>query len=187
MDESGAGSEAELAGRLRERDPNALAAIYDRYGRAAYSLFLRITRDSNAAEDLVQELFIRVWNRARDFDAKKGALGVWLLAIARNMALDHVRSADVKFAARLRPLDRIDPLRFALRAGASDSAVDCSRAISASKLNDNERRVLELAYFEGLSQSEIAARINQPLGTVKSWTRSALDRLRSAVRASNSK
>lgn len=128
MDESGAGSEAELAGRLRERDPNALAAVYDRYGKIAYSLFLRITHDSNAAEDLVQELFIRVWNRARDFDAKKGALGVWLLSIARNMAIDHTRSADVKFAARLRPLDQVNPLRFALRASTPDSAVDCYQA-----------------------------------------------------------
>ncbi|MGH9773223.1 MAG: sigma-70 family RNA polymerase sigma factor [Candidatus Acidiferrales bacterium] len=171
--------------QLRRRNPDALAAAYDRYGKPAYSLFLRITRDSNAAEDLVQELFIRVWNRAREFDAKKGALGVWILTIARNMAINHIHSADVKFAARLRSLDHVDPLRLAQCANSPETAVDCSRAISASNLNENERKVLELAYFEGLSQSEIAARMNQPLGTVKSWTRSALDRLRAAVRAGN--
>jgi RNA polymerase sigma-70 factor (ECF subfamily) len=180
--ESQNGSEAELADQLRGRDPKALAAIYDRYGKLAYSLFLRITRDRSAAEDLVQELFIRVWNRVREFDASKGSLGVWILAIARNMAIDHIRSADVKFAARLRPLDHVDPLRFARAGSASESAVDYAKAVTASHLNDNERKVLELAYFEGLSQSEIAARINQPLGTVKTWTRSAFDRLRAALR-----
>ncbi|MGH9584069.1 MAG: sigma-70 family RNA polymerase sigma factor, partial [Bryobacteraceae bacterium] len=173
MSQSGHESEAELIEQLQGRDPQALAAAYDRYGKPAYSIFLRITRDRNAAEDLVQELFIRVWNHARDFDTKKGALGVWILSIARNMAIDHTRSADVKFAARLRSLDHVDPLRLAPRASPSESIIDCSRAISASHLNDNERKVLELAYFEGLSQSEIAARLNQPLGTVKSWTRSA--------------
>ncbi|MGH9620132.1 MAG: sigma-70 family RNA polymerase sigma factor [Bryobacteraceae bacterium] len=187
VDEFGSGSEAEWVEQLRKRDPKALGAAYDRYGKPAYSLFLRITRDPNAAEDLVQELFIRVWNRAREFDAQRGAFGVWILSIARNMAIDHTRSADVKFAARLRSLDHVDPLRFALRDDPTEPLIDCSRAISASHLNDNERRVLELAYFEGLSQSEIAARINQPLGTVKSWTRSALDRLRTAVRTDNKK
>ncbi|MGH9655566.1 MAG: sigma-70 family RNA polymerase sigma factor [Bryobacteraceae bacterium] len=186
MGGSGYESESEWVEQLQKRDSRALGAAYDRYGKAAYSLFLRVTRDPNAAEDLVQELFMRVWNRARDFDAKKGAPGVWILSIARNMAIDYTRSADVKFAARLRSLDHVDPMRFARR-DAADSAIDCSRAISASALKDNERKVLELAYFEGLSQSEIAARIDQPLGTVKSWTRSALERLREAVRADRKK
>lgn len=187
MGEPGNGSEAELARRLRERDSNALAAVYDRYGKLVYSLFLRITRDPSAAEDLVQELFLRVWNHASDFDPQRGALGIWILSIARNMAVDYTRSADVKFAARLRSLDHTDPLPLALHANSAEPIVECSQAISASHLNDNERRVLELAYFEGLSQSEIAARMNQPLGTVKSWTRSALDRLRAAVRAGGKK
>ena len=181
MAEAESGSEAELIERLRGRDPKALAAAYERYGKSVYSLFLRITHNQSTAEDLAQELFLRIWNRAREFDAGKGSLGVWILAIARNMAIDHVRSADAKFTARLRPLDAINPLRFADAANSSETTLDCSRVIKESRLNENERTVLELAYFEGLSQSEIASRINQPLGTVKSWTRSALDRLRAAT------
>lgn len=169
--------------QLRSRDPAGLATAYDRYGKLAYSLFLRTTRDRTAAEDLVQELFIRVWNRAGNFDPAKGSFGTWILAIARNMAIDHARSADAAFKARLCSLEVVDPERFARSASAPESVIDCAKAITASKINDNERRVLELAYFEGLSQSEIAARMNQPLGTVKSWTRSGLERLRAAIQS----
>ena len=177
-------ADSELIQRLQHRDPEALASAYDRYGRIAYSLFVRITRDQSAAEDLVQELFIRLWNRARDFDASKGALGVWILAIARNMAIDHVRSAQARFAARSHSLDRIDRLCLSSNPGDPVSRIDTVRAVKAAFgiLNANERQVIELAYFEGFSQSEIAARIHEPLGTVKSWMRSALSRLRMAVK-----
>src|SRR3954449_7956168 len=102
---SDSSSELALIEQLRQRDPGALEAAYDRYSAVVYSLFLRITRDQSVAEDLVQELFIRVWSRARSFDSSKGALGVWILSIARNMAIDHVRSAQARFATRLRPIE----------------------------------------------------------------------------------
>ncbi|HMJ62283.1 MAG TPA: sigma-70 family RNA polymerase sigma factor, partial [Bryobacteraceae bacterium] len=98
--------EAELVEKLRNGDPDGLAAVYDRYGKIAYSVFVRITHDQSAAEDLVQELFLRLWNRRREFDATRGALGAWLLSIARNMAIDYVRSAQAKFQSRLRPIDQ---------------------------------------------------------------------------------
>src|ERR1700748_3103059 len=83
----------ELVARLPRRDPQALAALYDRYGRIVYSLILRVVRDSGIAEDLVQETFLRIWNRVQGFDAQKGAVAPWLLAVARNRAIDYVRSA----------------------------------------------------------------------------------------------
>ena len=176
-------ADAELIRRLRNRDPEGLAAVYDRYGQAAYSLFLRITHDQSAAEDLVQELFIRVWNRGREFDSSRGTLGVWILAIARNMAIDHVRSAQARFSLRLRPIQHIDQLAMAAHASEPETAIDRTRAVNAafSDLNFNEKRVLELAYFEGFSQTEIAERLKEPLGTVKSWTRSALSRMRRVI------
>src|ERR1051326_3843560 len=85
--------DAELARRLQQRDPRALAELYDRYSRLVYSLILRIVRDGGIAEDLVQETFLRVWNRAQGFDAQKGSIGPWLLAVARNRAIDYLRSA----------------------------------------------------------------------------------------------
>ncbi|MGA2592306.1 MAG: sigma-70 family RNA polymerase sigma factor, partial [Bryobacteraceae bacterium] len=82
----------ELALRLQRRDPRAMAELYDRYGRLVYALVVRIVRDGGIAEDLVQETFLRVWNRVQGFDAEKGALGPWLLAVARNRAIDYLRS-----------------------------------------------------------------------------------------------
>ncbi len=182
-------ADSELIGRLRNRDPQGLAAAYDRYGHAAYSLFVRITHDQSAAEDLVQELFIRLWNRGREFDSSRGTLGVWILSIARNMAIDHVRSAQARFATRLRPIEHLEHLSMAANTSQPESSIDRSRTVSAgfADLTFNERRVLELAYFEGFSQSEIAERLKEPLGTVKSWTRSALSRMRRVIQEGGAK
>ncbi|MGI8959308.1 MAG: RNA polymerase sigma factor [Bryobacteraceae bacterium] len=78
---------------------------YDRYACLAYSLFFHITRNQSSAEDLIQELFMRVWTHARRFDSSKGSLGVWILSVARNMAIDHLRSAHARFTMRLRPVE----------------------------------------------------------------------------------
>ena len=173
----------ELIQGLQQRDPAALATAYDRYGQVVYSLFLRITRDQSAAEDLVQELFIRVWNNVRHFDAAKGSFGVWILSIARHMAIDHVRSAQSRFATKLRPLEDAERVRSNAEGSTQESILDQIRTVSAafSYLNFNQKRVLELAYYEGFSQTEIAERLNEPLGTVKSWMRSGLSKLRTAV------
>jgi len=177
-------ADLELIERIKKRDPDGLAAAYDRYASIAFSLFFRITRDRAVSEDLLQELFIRIWNRCRDFDPEKGALGVWIISIARNMGIDYVRSAQARFKTRLRPIDHVDPLHFLQRGAEPESIIDRQRTVSAAltNLSANEKRVLELAYFEGFSQSEIAARLEEPLGTVKSWMRSGLGRLRSAMK-----
>ncbi len=178
-------AEGELIEKLHARDADAIAVAYDRYGHLAYSLFVRVTRDQSTAEDLVQELFLRVWNKARDFDPNKGTLGVWILSIARNIAIDHVRSAQARFQTRLRSIDQTDQLSFSYKPKEPESIIDSARAVrqAFSELNSNQRRVLEMAYFEGFSQSEIAAQLQEPLGTVKSWMRSAMGRLRIAVKA----
>ena len=179
-------TDAELISELREHNPKALEAVYDRYGPIAYSLFVRITREQTTAEDLVQELFLRVWNRAHDFDATKGSLGVWIVSIARNMAIDHLRSASARFATRLRPLEQAEQAQVSARSNDSESLIDQVRVVRAAfeQLTLDQKKVLELAYFEGFSQSEIASRLNEPLGTVKTWMRSALARLRTAMKGS---
>ncbi|HMJ63134.1 MAG TPA: sigma-70 family RNA polymerase sigma factor [Bryobacteraceae bacterium] len=176
--------EAELVEKLRNGDPDGLAAAYDRYGRVVYSLFVRITHDQSAAEDLVQELFLRLWNRRKEFDVSRGALGAWLISIARNMAIDYVRSAQARFQSKLRPIDQTDTLRFSYKPSEPANVMDSARAVqeALAELKPNHRKVLELAYFEGYSQSEIAVRLKEPLGTVKSWMRAALERLRVAVK-----
>lgn len=175
-------SEPALLSRLRNHDPEAMEVAYDRYATIVYSLFLRITRDQSVAEDLVQELFIRVWTRVGNFDSSKGTLGVWILSIARNMGIDYVRSAHAHFSARLRPMEQADQVERKSHSE-PETVIDRGRAVKSAfeRLNPKQRRVLELAYYEGLSQTEIADHLHEPLGTVKSWMRSALSCLRSAV------
>jgi RNA polymerase sigma-70 factor, ECF subfamily len=173
------GDDRDLIARLQRRDPHALAELYDRYGRLAYSLILRVVRDAGIAEDLVQETFLRVWNRVHGFDAEKGAIGPWLLAVARNRAIDYLRSAGgrernaFEFEETDHPALYTDMERDLLL---SDSARRVKSAME--KLSANQRQVIELAYFEGLSQTEMAERMGQPLGTVKTWVRAALKNLR---------
>lgn len=171
--------DVELIERLQRRDPQALAELYDRYGRLAYSLIVRVVRDGALAEDLVQETFLRVWNRAKGFDAQRGALGPWLLAVARNRAIDYLRSASGRERNALE-LEEVDHPSLYTDMERDILASDKSRMIRAAleKLAPNQREVIELAYFEGLTQTEMAERMGQPLGTVKTWVRTALKNLR---------
>ncbi len=171
--------ERALIARLQRRDPQALAELYDQYGKMAYSLVLRVVRDNAIAEDLVQETFLRVWNRVHSIDAEKGSLGPWLLAIARNRAIDYLRSS----AGRERKAVELDETDHASLYGEMEAGIlisDQARRVKAAmeKLAPNYRTVMELAYFEGLSQSEMAVRMGQPLGTIKTWVRTALQSLR---------
>ena len=168
---------------MSQRDPKALEGIYDRYARVVFSLFVRITRDQSVAEDLVQELFLRIWNRSREFDASKGSVAVWILSITRNMAIDYVRSAQAQFSVRVQPID-------GMKYRALDQLADCElnlhnrRQVAKAlvELTSHQRLVIELAYYEGFSQSEIARRLNVPLGTVKlDESRNYLSTLRVSV------
>jgi len=172
--------DADLARRLRERDAGAMRELYDHYGRLIYSLIQRMVRNSAAAEDLVQETFLRIWNRMPAFDQERGALGPWVLTVARNRAIDYLRSADGRMSAGALDLDRLEhPGQFCdfdNRALSLDRARMLKEAFE--KLTPNQKTVIELAYYEGLSQTELADRMQQPLGTIKTWVRSALKVLR---------
>jgi len=169
-----------LAKRLQQREPSALAELYDRYGRLAYSLIYRIVHDVGVSEDLVQETFLRVWNRSQAFDAERGALGAWLLAVARNRAIDYLRSSGGKMARSALELQYAEHPTLFVNFEADVLSQDWARRLRGAleRLNENQRHVIELAYFEGLSQTEMAERMGQPLGTVKTWVRTALKNLR---------
>jgi RNA polymerase sigma-70 factor (ECF subfamily) len=172
--------DAQLAQKLRARDPHAMADLYDRYGKLAYALIFRIVRNTAAAEDLVQETFLRVWNRIHSFEPGKGSLGPWVLTVARNRAIDYLRSIDGRMSHNSLEIDRVEnPAMFSRM---EDRALTLDRAQrlkgAFEKLPANQKLVIELAYYEGLSQTEMAERMKQPLGTVKTWVRSALKTLR---------
>ncbi|HYM09183.1 MAG TPA: sigma-70 family RNA polymerase sigma factor [Bryobacterales bacterium] len=157
-----------------------MAKLYDMFGRVVYALIYRIVQDSGVAEDLVQETFLRVWNQAHAIDPSRGSPAAWLLTVARNRAIDWRRSKAGKPERSVwesyddeRPGNFLDMEKTLID---SDRVNRVRRAME--KLNENQRFVIEMAYFEGLSQSEMAERMGQPLGTVKTWVRAALKNLR---------
>lgn len=173
-------TDTELIELLHRRDERALAAAYDRYGTVVFSMLVRITRNPSIAEDLLQEVFLRVWTNARRFDCARGSLYVWILWIARNLAIDHLRSAEQRMIGKRRSTEHLESI--CCCPNQTNSVVSGIAVREAfAKLTASQQRVLELAYFEGCSQSEIAARLHEPLGTVKSWMRSALISMREAI------
>jgi RNA polymerase sigma-70 factor (ECF subfamily) len=174
-------ADGDLAIRLKSGSPSAMTDFYERFGAIVYAIALRMVRNTSTAEDLVQETFIRIWNRIELFDRDRGTLASWVAAVTRNRVLDHIRSLDWRMMRAECDLNWVN------RHVAPDIAWEEHRLQSPvlikafTGLADNHRRVLELAYLEGLSQTEIAVRIQRPVGTIKTWTFAALKSLRTQV------
>lgn len=176
----------DLACRLKARDPQAMAELYDLYGRAVFRLILRTTGNESLAEDLTQETFLRVWNRIGGFDERQGALGGWIMAVARNIAIDHLRSPGARNARTTVELKDIDCTeRFS---PFPDWILNFDRVRilrgAFEKLTATQRLVLDLSFVEGMSHAEIARILNRPLGTVKTWVRTALRVLHAQIQYS---
>lgn len=177
------GDEGDLARRLRAKDPQALTDLYDAYGAIVYRYVLRMLRERPASEDVVQETFSKVWNHSHLIDENAVHIGPWVIAIARNVALDYLRSPA---ARTFQPDTALEHLGVESTAEQSLITEQNARLVANAirTLHPNQKQVIELAYFKGLSQSQIAEHLNQPLGTVKSWTRMALVHLRSVLETS---
>jgi RNA polymerase sigma-70 factor (ECF subfamily) len=173
--------------RLTARDPAALASIYDRYSRMVYSLALRIAGQPSAAEEIVQDVFLKLWHSADRYRAERGPLGPWLCTMARNRALDQLRLKREKQRRREDSFEGELPLAAGSTTAANPEtlAQQSQRAVrvraSLRELPAAQQRAIELAYFEGMTHSEIAEALAEPLGTVKSWIRSGLLRMRESL------
>lgn len=173
------GQDMKLVERIAGGDADALGELYDRYGRVAFGVLYRMLPGPEAAEEVAQDAFHAVWQQARSYRAERGSVRTWLLAICRNAAIDWRRTRG-KRTEREVPIDAAAELL-------SDARID-ERVVSAMRaervravvraLPDEQREVLALAFWGGYSQSEIAARTNAPLGTVKSRVRLAMKKLR---------
>lgn len=167
--------------RLRTGDLKALEELYDRHTPLLYSLVLRIVGRTHDAEEVLQDTWLQAWRRAAAYDPGRGAVGAWLLTLARSRAIDRLRSVGsrqrAERAAEADPRPVIEEASVLVTRRQLQTRV--TEALGA--LTPRHREVLELAYYGGLSQSEIAAHLGAPLGTVKSWTRQALVRLRDLV------
>jgi RNA polymerase sigma-70 factor (ECF subfamily) len=168
-----------LLDRVVARDAEALGELYDRHSRLMFGLILRILRNRDEAEEVLQDVFVQVWNRAESYKAELGAPLQWLVRVARNRAIDRLRANSVRLrTAELTPLP--SPVQGPEdRAAQSEQQRVIARALEA--LRAEERQLLEHAYFLGLTQSELAERFNLPLGTVKTRIRTALSTLRRAL------
>jgi RNA polymerase sigma-70 factor (ECF subfamily) len=171
-------SDAELLARVGERDREAFEILYGRYVRPVFGLALRRLGDRGHAEDAVQEAFAAIWRSASTYRPERGAAGGWLYTVARNAIVDRLRRNGPTVDAELPELASSEPGP-ARRAEDSDVAWRVHRALE--ELQPREREVIELAYWSGMSQSEVARYLHLPLGTVKTRTRSALARLASML------
>ena len=170
--------DSDLLRRMRLGDEGALEALYARYGGLLYTLALRIVGDRELAREVVQDTFLRSWDGRETYDAQRGRVPWWLMGIARNRAIDLLRSRSHQQRIReraTRPREAAVPAADEL-SGAVSERVTVLHALRA--LSDGQRVAIELAYYNGLTQAEIAEQLGQPLGTIKSRTREAMDRLR---------
>ncbi|MGH8020977.1 MAG: sigma-70 family RNA polymerase sigma factor [Opitutaceae bacterium] len=176
-------SDADLIRQSADGDKAAFGALYDRFSRPLYSLAVRIVGNGTEAEDLVQEVFVDLWTKAPEFDRTRAQPFTWTVSIMRNKAIDRVRSRVRRGAILERA--SVDIADRSLGSPGPDTRESASFKESAGLIRDaftnlpeDQRAALELAYFDGLSQSEIATRLSQPLGTIKARIRRGLTRLR---------
>lgn len=167
-------ADAELVARIRAGDEAAMAALYDRYAGIVYSVALRVLADPQAAEDVLQDTLLQLWRNPDAFDFARGTLAPWLAVVARHRAIDHLR--------RRRPQVDLEDI---IIASDVDLELEAERADAIEKIRrvlpglpQNQRAALELAFFDGLTHSEIATRTGEPLGTIKTRIRAALALIR---------
>jgi len=171
--------DAALLSRVQNGNEQAMAVIFDRYSKIVYSVALRVLRDPASAEDVLQEIFMQIWRSPDGFIATRGSLGGWLAVVSRNRSIDALR--------RRRPTESVDEIALASPYNLSDEAERNSMMEKAREaivlLPTEQRKTLEMAFFDGLTHSEIAEMTGDPLGTVKTRIRSALLTLRKAFQA----
>ncbi len=171
-------SDKELVSRVRAGDQNAMGTLYDRYSPLVYAVGLRVLADTAAAEDVLQEVFMQLWRNPARFDASRGSLGAWLAVIARNRAIDALRKR--RYESDIEDIVvSVEP----------DLASEADRSRAAKNVRDvlngmhpAQRQALEMAFYEGLTHREIAAKVGEPLGTIKTRIRAGLLALRKALK-----
>ena len=180
-------ADAALMRRLLQRDVGAFEELYDRHSRLVYALVLRILQQAATAEEVVQDVFLQLWRNTALYDGSRGPFVPWLLTVARSRALDQLRLNSER---QRRREDQTDELPALVAIPDFEGSLDEKRRATRvrelmNSLHPQQRRAIELAYFEGLSHSEIANALKEPLGTVKSWIRNGLLRLKEGLQTAS--
>ncbi|MES2837043.1 MAG: sigma-70 family RNA polymerase sigma factor [Bacteroidota bacterium] len=170
-------SEDDLIALLKSKQANAMSILYDNYSTALFGVINRIIENDEAAEDILQETFIKIWKNFDQFDVSKGKLFTWMLNIARNLAIDATRSKNFSNTSKNQSIENIVHV-----VDKENSASTNTETIGLKKLvdglDDEHQRIIDLMYFGGYSQSEVAKKLDIPLGTVKTRARNAILTLR---------
>ena len=174
-------SDWSLIERVVARDETALAALYDRYSGLLCGILNRILRDAQAAEEILQDVFFQVWRNAAQFDPARGSIAGWLVVAARNRAISRLRRRNLGETEELVENTVVLPTNIETEAAQKEMMGKVRTALA--DLSKDQQQAVELAYFEGLTHSEIAARTGDPLGTVKTRLRSAVESLRKKLPA----
>jgi RNA polymerase sigma-70 factor (ECF subfamily) len=173
-------TETQLLDGLQSHDEQAFSFLYDRYSKALFSIILQIIPNQEIAEDVLQEVFVKIWQNIKSYDETKGRLYTWMLNIARNQAIDRTRSKD--FGNRAKTTELSENV-YSERLGTEAKIDDVGLKKTLSNLPEENRKLLELAYFQGYTQEEIAKILNIPLGTVKTRIRTTIIQLRKILSA----
>jgi RNA polymerase sigma-70 factor (ECF subfamily) len=168
-------SEAELVEKLKSQDTEAFSLLYDNYSSALYGLICTIVKDDEAAQDILQDVFVKIWGNISSYKREKGTLFTWMLNIARNTSIDTLRSKNKKYEIRTLESDvyMVDANH---NTTINTDALGVKQAVAKLKLEHKE--MIDLVYFGGYTQDEISKEMNMPLGTVKTRVRAALIELR---------
>ncbi len=178
--QNGTLTDQQLMEQIRSRRPEALSRVYDQYSTLVYSVAMRVLRDGAAAEDVMQEVFLKIWQQPNSFADQRGSLCGWLAVVTRNRAIDRIRGS--------KQFENVDDLQLSNN---FDLAADAEREIMLGRVRTvletmptDQRQAMEMAFFEGHTHTEIAEQTGQPLGTIKTRIRSALITLRKALEVS---
>ncbi|TGE20245.1 sigma-70 family RNA polymerase sigma factor [Hymenobacter elongatus] len=157
-----------------------MTLFYDKYATALYGVILRIVKREEIAEDVLQESLVKIWNSFQSYDADKGRLFTWVLNVSRNLAIDKIRSRQYRVGSRTQPLEESAALRQAATPTFRPEHIGLQEM--TNKLNPEQKQIIDLLYFGGFTQSEVAEELNLPLGTVKTRARAAIKVLAKLIR-----
>ncbi len=169
-------TEDSLVASLKAKDKEAVNALYDNYSPALFGVILKIVRSEQSAEDVLQEAFIKIWKNAEQYDSSKGRLFTWLISIARNTAIDHIRSKGFR-----KELQTESNLVYENERTESLNTDHIGLKEIVEKLKPDNKEIIDLIYFQGYTQAEAAENLNLPLGTVKTKVRISLRQLREII------
>ncbi len=173
-------SEQELVALLKEQNNDAFNYLYDHYSGALFTIINQIVPDKDTASDVLQEVFVNVWRKIGSYDETKGRLFTWMLNIARNAAIDKVRSKGYRDNQRTQPIAEGENAGMTMSSNPAVNDVGLKKVLTT--LNEEYRKLIDLSYFQGFTHEEIAKMLGIPLGTVKTRIRTAISQLRTMIR-----